>query len=55
MVEFLQRVVAVQMQIANWHVLAKFGRSPLQLSWQALAGIYMKRPESMDTERLSIC
>ena len=46
---FLKRLLGVQTQTTNLHVLAKFGRFPLQLSWQALAGKYM---ESMDADRL---
>ena len=49
---FLKRLLGVQMQTSNLHVLADFGRFPLQLSWQALAGRYMDRMESMDAHRL---
>ena len=34
------------------HILAEFGRYPLQLSWQALAGKYLTRLEIMGTDRL---
>ena len=49
---YLKRLLGVQTQTTNLHVLAEFGRSPLQLSWQALAGKYMDRLESMDADRL---
>lgn len=38
---FLQRLLGVNMQTTNLHVLAEFGRYSLQLSWQALAGKYL--------------
>ena len=37
---FLKRLLGVQIQTTNLDVLAEFGRYPLQLSWQALAGKY---------------
>ena len=40
------------MQTTDLHVLAEFGRYPLQLSWQALAGKYLTRLETMGTDRL---
>ena len=49
---FLKRFDGVQTQTTNLHVLTKFGRFPLQLSWQALAGKYMDRLESIDADRL---
>ena len=49
---FLKRLLGVQTQTTNLQVLAEFGRFPLQLSWQALAGRYMDRMESMDADRL---
>ena len=49
---FLKRLLGVQTQTINLQVLAEFGRFPLQLSWQALAGKYMDRLESMDADRL---
>ena len=49
---FLKRLLGVQTQTTNLHVLAEFRRFPLQLSWQALAGKYMDRLESMDANRL---
>ena len=42
------------MQTTCSHVLATFGRYPLQLSWQALAGKYLTRLETMGTDRLLI-
>ena len=48
----LKRLLGVQTQTTNLHVLAESGRFPLQLSWQALAGKYMDRLESMDADRL---
>ena len=47
---FLKRLLGVQTQTTNLHVLAKFGRSPLQLSWQALTGKYIDRLESVDAK-----
>ena len=49
---FMKRLLGVQTQTTNLHVLAEFGTFPLQLSWQALAGKYMDRMESMDADRL---
>ena len=52
---FLKRLLGVQMQTTNLHVLAESGRLSLQLSWQALAGKHMDRLdrlESMDVDRL---
>ena len=49
---FLKGLLGVQTQTTNLHVLAEFGRYPLQLSWQALAGKCMDRPESIDADRL---
>lgn len=49
---FLKRLLGVQLQTTNLHVLAEFGRYPLQLSWQALAGKYLTRLENMGTDRL---
>ena len=49
---FLKRLLGVHMQTAKLHVLAEFGRYPLQLSWQALAGKYLTRLETMGTDRL---
>ena len=48
----LKRLLEVQTRTTNLHVLAEFGRFPLQLSWQALTGKYMDRLESMDADRL---
>ena len=42
----------MQIQTTNLHVLAEVGRYPLQLSWQALQGIYLTRLENMGTDRL---
>ena len=49
---FLKRLLGVHMQTSNLHVLAEFGRYPLQLSWQALAGKYLTRLETMGTDML---
>ena len=45
---FLKRLLGVQIQTTNLHVLAEFGRYPLQLSWQALAGKDLTRLENME-------
>ena len=49
---FLKRLLGVHMQTTSLHVLAEFGKYPLQLSWQALAGKYLTRLETMATDRL---
>ena len=49
---FLKRLLEVQIQTTNLHVLAEVGRYPLQLSWQALAGKYLTRLENMGTDML---
>ena len=49
---FLKRLLGVQTQTTNLHMLAELSRCPLQLSWQALAGKCMDRKESMDADRL---
>ena len=49
---YLKRLLVVQTQTTNLHVLAEFERFPLQLSWQALAGTYMDRLDNMDEDRL---
>ena len=49
---FLMRLLGVQIQTTSLHVLAEFGRYPLQLSWQALAGKYLTRLKNMRTDRL---
>ena len=48
----LKRLLGVHRQTTNLHVLAEFGRYPLQLSWQALAGKHLTRLETMGTDRL---
>ena len=42
----------MHMQTTNLHVLAEFGRYPLQISWHALAGKYLTRLETMGIDRL---
>ena len=49
---FLKRLLGVQIQTTHLHVLAEFGRYPLQLSWQALAGRYLTGLENIGTDRL---
>ena len=49
---FLKRLLGVQIQTSNLHVLADSGRYLLQLSWQALAGNYLTRLENMGAARL---
>ena len=39
----LKRLLGVQIRATNLHVLAEFGRYPLQLSWQALANLSKKQ------------
>ena len=48
----MKRLLGVHMQTSNLHVLAEYGSSPLQLSWQALAGNYLTRLKTMGTDRL---
>ena len=49
---FLKMLLGVQTHTKTLHVLAEFGRFPLQLSWHALAGKYLERLEKMDTDRM---
>ena len=48
----LKELLGVHMQTTNLHVLAEYGRYPLQLSWQAVAGKYLTRLATMGTDRL---
>ena len=49
---FLKMLLGVQTHTTTLHVLAEFGRFPLQgnLSWHALAGKYLERLEKMDAD-----
>ena len=45
-------LLGVQTHTSTLHVLAEFGRYPLQLSWQALAEKYLNRLEKMENNRM---
>ena len=45
-------LLGVQTHTSTLHVLAEFGRYPLQLSWQALAEKYLNRLEKMEYNRM---
>ena len=49
---FLKMLLGVQTHTTTLHVLAEFGRFPLQLSWHALAGKYLERLKKMDADRM---
>ena len=49
---FVKMLLGVQTHTKTLHVLAEFGRFPLQLTWQALAGKYLERLENMDASRI---
>ena len=49
---FLKMLLGVQTHTSTLHVLAEFGRYPLQLSWQALAEKYLNRMEKMESNRM---
>ena len=49
---FLKMLLGVQTHTKTLHVLAEFGRFPLQLTWQALAGKCLERLENMDASRI---
>ena len=45
-------LLGVRTHTSTLHVLAEFGRYPLQLSWQALAEKYLNRLEKMENNRM---
>ena len=45
---FLKILLGVQIHTSTLHVLAKFGRYPLKIAWQAQAAKYLSRLGSMD-------
>ena len=49
---FLKWLLGVQTHTSTVHVLAEFGRYPLQLSWQALAEKYRNRLEKLENNRM---
>ena len=49
---FLKMLLGVQTHTKTLHVLAEFGRFPLQLSWHALASKYLERLEKMNADRM---
>ena len=49
---FLKLLLGVQTHTLTLHVLAEFGRYPLQLSWQALAEKYLSRLEKLENNRM---
>ena len=49
---FLKMLLGVQTHTSTLHVLAEFGRYPLQLSWQALAEKYLNRLEKLENDRM---
>ena len=48
---FLKILLGVQIHTSTLHVLAKFGRYPLKIAWQAQAAKYSSCLESMDDNR----
>ena len=51
-VGFLKILLGVQVHTKTLHVLAEFGRYPLQISWQSQAAKYMQRLESLPVDRI---
>ena len=51
-VGFLKVLLGVQVHTKTLHVLAEFGRYPLEVTWQAQAAKYLTRLESMKTDRV---
>ena len=49
---FLNWLLGVQTLTSTLHVLAEFGRYPVQLSWQALAEKYFNRLEKLENNRM---
>ena len=50
--KWLLGMLGVQTHTSTLHVLAEFGRYPLQLSWQALAEKYLNRLEKLENNRM---
>ena len=51
-VGFLKILLGVQVHTKTLHVLAEFGRYPLQITWQSQAAKYMQRLESLPDDRI---
>ena len=49
---FLKILLGVQVHTKTLHVLAEFGRYPLQIAWQSQAAKYLQRFESLSTDRI---